>query len=306
MISRCTLLFLTFLVSFNSYSQREIKVSYEYDEVREKYVFEAHNLGNSHLTLVVYFKTLENLRASTSLPAIKTVGPGVNQLFTLERSGPGSINFNWGWVYWHGTHNAKIVDAQYVLPTTPNIKVGIIETNTVKAAIGQEDDSDFYGLGFKLVDGDTICAIRKGVVELVEQETQTDTLTFTYTRNRNRLTIRHDDGTIARYSNFRNGSAFIEAGDEVNPGTPLAIATQTNTNGDATVLISINHLNIDPDKGKEYKDWSSYLYVRPKFVTEEHEGLLEPGKSYTSILNEELVTQEMSKREKKKYLAGKN
>lgn len=297
---------LFFILSTNTYAQRDIKLSYEYDKVNGKYVFETQNLGNTYVTVVVNFKRLENLHASTSLPAIKTIGPGISKLFTLERSGPGSVDFDYNWIYWPGTHNAKVKDVQYVLPTTAGIKVSVFETNSVSETLGQEEDDEFYGLGFRLVDGDTICAIRGGVVETVQQETQTDTLTYTYTRNRNKFRIRHDDGTVAYYSNYKNGSAMIEEGDEVLAGSPLAIATQTNTRGDANVLIYVSALDIDPDRSKDYKEWNKTVFIRPKFFTKEYQGELESGKSYTADISEEIITQEMSKRQKKKYLSGDN
>ena len=301
--------FSIFLVSFLTlelYAQRDIKLSYNYDEVNNKYVFEAQNLGNTHYTVVVNFKRLENLHASTNLPAIKTIGPGMTKLFTLERSGPGTTDFDFNWIYWPGTHNAKVKDVLYTLPATPGIRMNVFETNTINETLGMDDESDFYGLGFRLVEGDTICAIRGGIVESVIQETQTDTLTYTFTRNRNKFRIRHDDGTVANYSNFRNGSAMVEEGDEVFAGSFLAIATQTNTRGDATVLISISHLNIDPNRSKDYKEWNENIYIRPRFKTKEHEGELVPSKTYISVINLEIITQEMSKRQKKKYLTGEN
>ncbi|WPZ11584.1 M23 family metallopeptidase [Roseivirga spongicola] len=298
------ILLIIFLVSISSlgFAQRPVSVSYKYDKTTEKYIFEAKNSTNEYITLVVYFNRLSSLNASTTLPAVKTIRTGTTRLFTLEKMGTNTPSFDYGWVYWFGTHNAKVKDVQYLLPTTAGTKIAVFNTNTVKDVLGQKDDTDYYGLAFKLVDGDTITAIRKGIVEAIQQENQTDTLKYTYTKNRNFLKIRHEDGTVARYSNFRNESVQVSEGDEVNPGDPLAIATQTNQMGDATLLITVSHLHIDPDDGKNYRDWSSNKYVRPKFKTKNYEGLLEPGKTYISTISTDLITQEMGKREKKKYL----
>lgn len=292
------------LGSIQSFAQRQIKVSYNYDNVTEKYIFEAQNTSNNHYTLVIYFNTINNLRASTGLPVIKTIGPGINRLFTLERSGPGSTNFDWGWVYWLGTHKAKVDDVDYVLPVTPGKKVEVVSLSSLKQTLYQEEDSTHYALGFNMVDGDTIRAVRRGVVESIQQDIQTDTLTYSFTRNRNSMRIRHEDGTVARYTNFKNNSALIEEGDEVLPGTPLALATQTNIVGDAYVLLTITYIEIEPERNVEYKEWATTKYVIPKFKTDGYQGELEPRKSYLAILNEDLITQEMSKREKKKYLSG--
>ena len=52
----------------------------------------------------------------------------------------------------------------------------------------------------------------KGSLKKYKQTIQTDNLNYTFTTERNYIRVRHEDGTVARYTNFKNNSALIEVG----------------------------------------------------------------------------------------------
>ncbi len=294
-----------FLFSAEIIAQSNIEVSYDFDQKTGDYKFTAINTSPSYMTIVVEFNKLVGLTCNTSLPAVKVVPPGRHRLFELEKSGSGNSDFNYKFYYWTGSANPKIDDVLYTFPVSSGLQVEVREVGSIKELVKGEEDEDFYALSFDLIDGDTITAVRRGVVEQIEQGNQTDTLTYTFTRSRNFMTVRHEDGTVARYMNFKNNSAQVEKGDEVLPGTALAVATQTSTVGHARLLLDITYLAIDTKVSRNYKDWAKVKSLIPKFVAEGFEGSLKSGETYTSVINDELITQEMSKREKKKYLGSK-
>lgn len=306
-----SLRFLCFCIFFilfqaNSFAQeRVIELSYTYEERNEEFIITALNSSSTYYTVVVKFDKLFGLRANDKLPAMKVVPPGSHRLLKLEKSGSGQPDFSYRFVYWKGIANPRIEDVQYVLPFSPALEVGVKEVGSLSDYLKQDSDDDHYAIGFNMIDGDTILASRKGVVEVVEQENQTENLNYTFTRERNYIRIRHDDGTIANYQNFKNNSSFVEVGTEVLPGTPLALAIQTREMGDALMIFSVFYLVIEPDDFVDTKDWDSYKYYKPKFALKEGLEYLKVGSNYRGYINTELITQELSKREKKRYLSKK-
>lgn len=60
------------------------------------------------------------------------------------------------------------------------------------------------------------------------------------------------------------------------------------------------------DKSLNSKDRYTNEYLVPKFVTSENEAIqLTNGSTYQAVLNDELITQEMTKRQRKNYLKNK-
>lgn len=303
MAKRISLLFVLFTLTFSALTAQEnvIRINHEYDQQNEEFVISADNFSSTYYTVVVKFSKLYSLSSTTKLPAIKVVPPGSHRLFKLEKSGTGQPDFNFQYAYWKGVANPKIEEVAYTLPFSPAIEARVKEIGSLSEFLNQDSDEDYYSIGFSLVDGDTIMASRKGVIEVVEDQKQTENLNYTFTRDRNYIRIRHDDGTIANYWNFKNSSSLVEVGDEVFPGTPLAIAAQTRERGDALLMLSFFYLVVEPSDFTDYKEWDSYKYFQPKFAQQGGVDVLEDGSTYKGFISDELITQEMSRRQKKKY-----
>ncbi|NVJ45592.1 MAG: hypothetical protein HWE07_00650 [Cytophagia bacterium] len=306
MVIRYVLLFglLTFLVSSSIAQENAIRVNHEYDQQNEEFVISADNFSSTYYTVVIKFNKLYSLSSTTKLPAIKIVPPGTHRLFKLEKSGTGQPDFSYVYAYWKGVANPKIEEVAYTLPFSASLKARVKEIGSLSEFLNQDTDDDYYSIGFSLVDGDTILASRKGVIEAIEDQKQTENLGYTFTRDRNYIRIRHDDGTIANYWNFKNSSSLVDVGTEVLPGTPLAIAAQTGETGDALLMLSFFYLVVEPSDFTDYKEWDSYKYFQPKFAQEGGADILKDGSTYSGFINDELVTQEMSRRQKKKYLSN--
>lgn len=303
-------LFISLLISICPFAlmgqENNVTVNYSYNQEKEEYVFQAINLNSEHYTVIVLFDRIQNLTASSGIPFVKTIPLGTSRLFTLKKTGSGTPDFSYKYYRFEGTANPKVKEVIYTLPVSPGRQVQVRQVGSVKGLIGQESDEDHYVLGLNMMDGDTIVAARGGEVESIQGGSQTDTLTYSYTRSRNYIRIRHEDGTVARYVNFKNGSLQVELGDWVIPGTPLALATQTSQYGDALVFFEVNYLDLNVQEGRPFREWSRWRYIRPVFETKGFTGVLEKDKNYTSILTDETVIQEMSKREKKKFFSKKN
>ena len=131
-------------------------------------------------------------------------------------------------------------------------------------------------------------------------------MSFSYQASVNLITIQHKDGTNADYKVFKNNSALVREGQDVKVGQPLALATGANYSGGAHCRVSIYYLTVKPDVRTQATTWASIQSISPKFITEETSGgqVIQVGNPYTAVLNTDLITQDMTKREKKKYLKG--
>ncbi|MEZ5320405.1 MAG: M23 family metallopeptidase [Vicinamibacterales bacterium] len=75
-----------------------------------------------------------------------------------------------------------------------------------------------FAYDFDVAMGTEVRAARAGVVTFAnDQYADTDHVSG----HENNVFVRHDDGTVIRYTHLRQGGAIVEAGDRVTPGTPL-------------------------------------------------------------------------------------
>lgn len=137
-------------------------------------------------------------------------------------------------------------------------------------------------LNFYMQEGDTVYATRGGVA----CTTYSDRLLLVY----------HADHSFAAY--LVMDQCFISAGDHVRTGQPVGIAGPTG--------VSISYFFLDENKF-EYAMSSGYAYSHfvPYFRTTEGDIQLEEKKLYEAVVDDDLVTKEMTKREKKKYMKQK-
>lgn len=290
------------------YAQAPIRVTSEFDEAKERFVIIGINDSQKSQSIVLMIENIDGLVPSAKLPALKTLLPGERRrLISLKRVGSSAPNFSIRFRYYGGTANPEInKEVRYVLPMTKGLTSRIRLAKDVKSIIDSNAPTkQIYSLSFALVDGDTICAAREGVVEQVKQEGQKDLIKYTFSGSRNYINVRHRDGTIGRYVQFKNGSALVKFGDRILAGTPLAIAQQSTIHGEALFFFSVTYLKVQIDALKAPEDWVDLKYVKPIFKTLEHEGLMEEGVTYTAYLDELLKMQEMSKRQIRRYKKGK-
>ncbi len=287
----------------------ELRVRFDRNE-RNEYQFYAENNSNDWKHVIVQFSQLDYLAANTKMPFQKNVPPGRSPLFKLKPVGAGDPRFDYSSTYYNGVANPEIQDVLYVFPVLDDKPHQVRRMTKLKEAGQQTNQQESMTMmSIKTEEGDTIRAARGGmIVKVVNESQKGGQAEYTYTRDRNEIRIRHKDGTVASYTVFENNSSFVEEGDFVNAGDPIAIASsgEEYRTGSHT-RFQVYYLLVDVQKGFSSKDWSkTELYV-PRFYTKEsNEGKLKSGNSYTGVLSEELIMQEMSKREKKKYLKSKS
>lgn len=89
--------------------------------------------------------------------------------------------------------------------------------------------SDFsrYAVDFDMSVGDTVCAMREGVVVGIIDGNTVGGNHRRYRPYANYITLYHPDGVLSQYVHLHPGSLLVAMGDSVEAGTPLALCGET-------------------------------------------------------------------------------
>ncbi|PXY01509.1 hypothetical protein DF185_08470 [Marinifilum breve] len=230
------------------------------------------------------------------------------RFFTLKPKNPSSgIGFSYTYIYQRGRVNPRIKDDMvYMLPFKPNTKVKVQKAEYMGLTFGKGSPDNFNAFVFKVEKEETVVAARKGLVVEVEDKYKADTTqAYSFVRSANRVLIEHKDGTLAEYSGFKSGTINVKEGETVNPMDPIGIAGRFDSNKNCRLTLMVYYLKTKKlfDSKKEENKYNQYGYVNPIFCYKGGRSLLLPNNYYSSDCNDELITQEFSRREKKKYVS---
>lgn len=183
----------------------------------------------------------------------------------------------------------------YLMPVKAGNPVPTSGSYHIGDVVGKKSNN-YYAIGFSYPLDDTVLAARAGTIIYTSlAETEKGEQELFNSKSRASIQIEHEDGTLARYNFIHPIKVLIESGDFVIPGQPIAVFSGgLNSN---TLLFSVSYLDMKfkDDNGSHYKT------VRPKFYTESKQAeLLIPGKTYTSTHTYEIITKELSNKQKKK------
>lgn len=202
--------------------------------------------------------------------------PGKNTIFKIEKNTPFENPFKSSstYRYYRGKFPKDFqINTPYALPVKDGQKTG-----------WQTDPREpLKTLNFRIKEGDTIYATRSGIA--------------CTTANPQQLLIYHPDQTFAAYLVMNEN--FIQPGEEVQVGQPVGKA------GSSRVSISFFFLDENKFKGGESSGYP-YSHFAPVFRTTEGDIKLKEKTIYQAVIDDELITQDMTKRDKKKYMKHKN
>lgn len=126
---------------------------------------------------------------------------------------------------------------RYTLPFPPGKTCRILQG--FNGSYSHYRDYNRYALDFAMPVGDTICAVRDGIVGYLFADSEIGGKGDAYTEYGNSIMIRHDDGTIAQYSHLAPQGVFVKIGERVEAGQPIGRSGLTG-NTDSPHL----HLNL--------------------------------------------------------------
>ena len=177
-----------------------------------------------------------------------------------------------------------------------HIKKQRVKFWTYKNLKNSEEDSpkDFNLMSFDMHEGDTVFASRSGLVSLDEVK-NIDMYGNLLKKELFSISIMHKDCSFSTYSFIK--FLLVKPGEFVVAGSPIGIAK-------GSISFKLYYLEPTAVKDKETNkiNYSNNLrYVPVNFDLSNGETKLDSTKSYQPIHRFETITQEMSKREVKKY-----
>ena len=288
--------------------RKKIVVRYDKDP-RGEYIFFCDNKTFSTYTLTVSFPEFMNLQANIPLPAVIEVRPGMERIFTLQKTGT-PVRFRYDYHVAKGCLNVRPdTGFTYLLPISPGKDTHIFELSYTAAKLqGESKPKDYYVVGIHMHSGDTVFAARRGrVTETSDNASLTDS-GYTYARDENYVEVAQDDCTFGKYIVFRDSSIFVHPGDWVEAGQPLGIVGGDRYAEGPHVRFSVRYHFEQPilDKdGQPTGRTENWAYVPVNFWVRDKGSIhLAKGITYTCEHPGDLVTKEMTKKEARKWAAA--
>ena len=296
-----TLVFTVVCFPFLGLSQGKVEVSYTTNDKRE-YTFQAKNSTYCDYTVKVDFTNLNGGSCGCSLPYIEAVSVGQNTLFTLKpNQNNQGISFQFGYTYQKGRVLSKMPKPfLYLFPFSSSAPHRIFLSKNIMEVIGNKKTSNFYGIAFQMQKGDTVFAARRGVISQVKDAFDTHPDGIWFSSQTNSIEIFHSDGTFASYNRLKKSKMLVAEGQEVEVGDPLGIVADDTFEGTHVVQFSVYYLS----RTKAFNQTEyPYDFVIPSFYSPTNASglVLQSGGTYTSEWPEAIVTQEMSKKEIKRW-----
>ena len=258
-------------------------------------------------TTTVFLKIKETMNCNVSNETRRYfVTAPTARLLTLKPTDPTrGIGYNYSWYHVPGRVDPKF-DSTFVyrMPCRTDRPVRINDTIYIQNRRTKALEKRHSGTTFYLEEGDTVYAMRRGIVTEIElpKPSEQPPAKGRFFSKRVQITVEHPDGTIAEYINFDPDHLLVKAGQRVLPGTPLGLVGSYDGK-DRPVSVRLLWYATNPSKKPNAKPFVTHLYA-PYLATTEGILIPRPWKLYTAVETPELVEREMTKKEIKKYRAG--
>lgn len=257
------------------------------------------------LTVFLTFADLHNCRNSPGTAKYE-VRHDKTRLTVLRASDESyGVGYKYTWRYFYGPIDRDADTAfVYRMPCTTCKPVRVVRTVYVLDKYHKaEEDQQRLGFHFALEKGDTVYAMRRGIVTKVDvrEKPRTD---VSFTTESTDITVEQPDGSFAWYICLDSDNLFVSEGDEVLPSQPLGLAgSYDGEHYKVSVQTYWYVTNPDPEKRREQMSETRRFF--PRFATTDGVLVPEHGNVYTPVVNDGMVTCEMTKKELKKYRSGR-
>jgi len=269
------------LLSVGQNKNRAVELTLDYNRDGDL-VCSAENADYCDHYLIFDFSLFGGYKSRESSPYKITIGKGRSEILTFKKMPNSSPTHKFTYRSYRGNINTKPnLDYIYTLPA----KTG----DSIQFMLSQGMD---YTMSFDFNNcNDTIYACRAGIVcehRLTDFSSKSRT-------NKDRIIIFHKDKTFGEYSSYTK--ALVNPGTYVEAGEPIAI---TERKKDRILLFSVYYL--DKNKVANESIGNKHSGLIPIFHTLNMGNTkLEEKKIYIAETTPDVITQEMSKKEKSKY-----
>jgi len=272
---------------------QDIEIKSDLDDKGE-YSFKAINHSQRPYFVVMDFKGLVGTCSDTP-GSVHRVDSGEEQLCTVKPN-QGSTPFtSYSYRYFTSDPSAKIdQEYPYLIPVKNGTSTEVFHVTNISTVIGKKAPATWFCMGFDTNPGDTIYASRGGIVVENKTSIEEKNRDFWYSRDYNYVIILHDDGTVARYSQLENDQVFPKIGDRIIPSQPIGIVFPGNSQNRSHFYFLVYHENLKTNE----PDFALTKFCVSSVTPE----ILLPDNKYVAKHFPEVITKEMSRKRKKKYL----
>jgi len=205
-------------------------IEMEVKEANGKISFNATNRSLFDYTLIINFSNLQNVFPMVFKREIK-LHPGYNNLFDLTiKNRDQGVSYEYSITYLMRLSKNPDLTYPYLVPVGKGktIYLNSIINSGVKTFISNQ---------FKISNGDTVYAMRKGIVTALPENNSSVDRVF----KSGSLEILHGDGTLAIYRGIKT-VLNANIGHQVFPGEPIGLADEGGTLT-INILSSVENLN---------------------------------------------------------------
>ncbi|MHA7131560.1 M23 family metallopeptidase [Algoriphagus namhaensis] len=288
---------LLLLFTFSHGLKAQIELESERDKDGNVIIY-ATNTAAIPYTVLVDFKTLDNLISPGGSTAMAVAMPGRTSIFRLRPAREGqATSYNYSYSYAKGNMYGKTkVDPVYLIPVASGQMVKAMQMTHIENQLKPDErNNDYVGVSFRFDEATTIVAPRKGVISDLNMSYRAKEGEFKYDGNENFIEIYHEDGTFTKISVLKEGSQKVNLGDEVFPGQALAESAGENYS-------SGPHVRMSTMKAVKSSDGKlRYDIIPVKYATETGQVEIPKVLDLLVIHPQEIIELEMSKRDKKRY-----
>lgn len=296
------------LMQFVNAQDKALEISYKKNSDNSvSFSYAKNNPGSTYI--ILNFSQLTN---SSNSVIRRTINGFSGIITTLKPIDPKKgIGFSYSYSYIDGNSRAKPdLDFRYIFPFQNNKKITVRRLTFLGKKFGNIEPKNWASFQFLTEPNDTVYAARKGeVVKIVDEFNPDTSFEYDFHNESNYIVVEHDDGTLARYGVLKKNSVMVKLGDDVFPLTPLAVTGSYDNPENSQLRFSVYYLEDDilelNNSGSSLSNQRHYhSYVNPFFYNGEDGSVtkLTSDKDYVAYCNNDIIEEEMTKREKKKRL----
>lgn len=246
-------LFLAIISSF-SVAQDSIQIKIYREKVGKAYALYADNEEHAPVSLEYRF-TAENMSSILGDKSV-TVIPAQSKKFLLTElksiDPKKGTHFDYTVYYVLGDANADFTEKEiaYTLPFAKNRKFSVYQGYD-----GKFSHQNSKAVDFSLQIGDQVFAAREGKVVQVNIKNTKNCITKDCAKFNNKITILHDDGTLAEYVHLKQNGSVVKIGDSVLQGQLIGYSGNTGWSKGPHLHFSVFTPKIDGNRN----------YIKTKF-----------------------------------------
>ena len=184
--------------------------------------------ANNPLVCPTFFKLINNENSSTQIIDLKGLEKKQILSFASDKMDSISVEKKYDFTnLYYGKSNITSYDTLY------NYGLPFLKQKRYKVLQGQntqfthKGDFSRYAIDFKMNIGQTVCAIREGVVVKVIDNYKEGGKSKKYRPYANLIIIYHSDGTFAQYVHLKHKGSLVKVGDTVQKGEAIAYSGNT-------------------------------------------------------------------------------